>query len=200
MPLLKNRQADFSGPDFIPCVEYTVSYKDAFNLDYLYMLLYEWCIDQTFTKRGEDQDFPEVSYLQREHPQFGKEIWIRWRLERDSGSKFFKDYLDVDIHVVGLKDVELLIQGKKTKAHKGEIEFKVKSVLQLDPKKDWEKPFLKHFKTLWFRRIIGSKVGFHKAKLTNTTLDLQAAIKTYLKLPQFKPEAEARQFWAKKDT
>lgn len=199
MPLIKNRQASLSTPDHHPVAKYAIGYKDVFSFETLYMLLHEWLIDLGFTTREGDADFPEVMYLQRDNPQLGKEIWVRWRCTRDDG-KLFRHYLDIDIHVLGLKDVEVLSQGKKVKANKGEVEVAVQAVVHADPNGDWEKhALLKHLKKLIIYRLLRGRFGATKAKLNANAFDLQAAVRTYLKLPLYKPEPEARMFWPKRE-
>jgi len=199
MPLIKNRQAQFSGPDFANVSKFSITYKDVFNMDYLYTLLFEYLVEEGFVNRDDEQDFPEISYLQREHPQFGKELWIRWRLKRDE-SKMFRHYLDIDIHVLGLKDVEVLSQGKKIKANKGELEIAVSVTLAIDPDRDWEKnAFLKPLKHILIHRMLVSRIDTQKLKCVILGGDIQTVIKSYLKIPTYGAEPEGRAFWAKRE-
>lgn len=199
MPVIKNRANEFQGRDFAPVATYKVAYKDVFSLNYLYFLLHEWFVDEGWVNRDKDEEFPEVYYLQRDHPQSGQEIWVRWRLKKDAG-KLYRNYMDIDIHVMGLKDVEVLLNGQKVRANKGEVEIQVKAIAQTDPDKVWENhPFLKHFKSIILYRILGRNFSSQKAKLYGDAYDLQTAIKTYLRLQSYGGEPEARMFFAKKD-
>lgn len=198
MPELKHR---YEGLKRETVASYTVNYKDVFSLSYLYMLMHEWLCEQGWATRA-DEDFPEVQYLQKERPA-GREIWARWRLDKNpfpgSNQKFWWYMLDIDIHVLTLKEVELVVKDKKLKADKGEVEVNVVANLIIDKEKEWDKnPWLKPFKEFFLKKFMLKKKEQLKKQLYNEAYDLQEAIKHYLKLETFTEAVKGKEFWAKR--
>jgi len=194
---LKHR---FSGVEKIDTAKFTITYKDVFSLKYVYFLLHEWLVEQGYCSE-KDEQFPEMYYLQKENPAVGKEIWWRWRLGKQPAGavKFWRFMLDIDVHVLGLNDAEIMVKDKKIKVNKGEIEFQVASYVVYDVGKEWEKSsWLKPFKKVYVERVAKSKVSELKKELNTDVYRLQDALKTYLKLENLLPEKEGEGFWNKR--
>lgn len=192
----------FKGLEYSEAAKFTVNFKDVFSLKYIYMVLHEWLIEEGYATR-DDETFPEVYYLQKENPAFGKEIWWRWRMTKNpyapGKSKFWKFMMDIDVHVLGLGDAEVMVKDKKIKVNKGEIEFQVAAYILTDASKEWEdNAWLKPFKKIYLGRIAKSKKEELKRQLYNETYRLQDVIKTYFKLESFLPEKEGEAFWSKR--
>jgi len=123
----------YTGVEYKTVTKFVVNYKDVFIFEDLYVLMYEWLVSNGYASRS-DADFPERYYLDRTGAA-GKEVWIRWRCKKvpTAGTrKFWRFDLDIDIHVLGLKDVELVVQNKKMKANKGEVDVEVVANLIFD--------------------------------------------------------------------
>ena len=118
-PLITNRYTDVNAKEV---TWYVVNRKDIIHLDNIYLLMHEWLIEHGYVTRF-DQDFPEKYFLHKEGPA-GKEMWWRWRPSRYpmGNNKLWRFNLDIDAHVLTLKDGEAVIGGKKYKAHQGEVE------------------------------------------------------------------------------
>lgn len=177
-----------------------VTYKDVFSFSYLYKLTHEWIIDNGYAERG-DEKFPEVFFLQRDNPATGKEYWFRWRTKKEPQgvSKLFRYELDIDVHVLGLKEVEVAQQNKRFKADKGEVEVNVVGNLMIDYESAWEKhPILKKYKNFILYRLIKKKLEMHQLQVDKESKRFVDAIKTYLQLPTYMKEKEFGEFWAKK--
>lgn len=177
--------------------ESTISYKDVFLLKQIYTILHEWLIEEDYASRN-DEDFQEVCYIERKNPTAGDELWIRWRLSKSPDSKLYKYLLDIDFHILTMKEVELAHKGKKYKANKGELEIQIAARLQLDPEETIENsPLFKKFKDYYFQRLYKSRLAQHKNQLLHDSQRLQEAIKTYLKLETYFPEKEFGELHAK---
>ena len=173
-----------------------ITYNDVFSLKYLYTLMHEWFVDRGYASR-KDETFPETFYLQREAIS-GREVWVRWRLEREVGPKpsLWTLAFDIDIHVLFLKEVEVLIQGKKVKADKGEVEIEIRPFVIVDFSA-WEKqnPLWKFAKQVLLKRFYRRQRGAYEDEMVTDSFALQEAIKTYLKLETFGEVKPARRVW-----
>ncbi len=190
----------YTGVDKKKISSVKVNYKDVFSLSYMYKLMREWLIDNGYADRDEDK-FPEVFYLQKENPAFGKEIWARWRLKKepDPAAKLWRFDLDVDIHVLGLKEVEVTHQNKRIKADKGEVEVEIAAYIVYDYEKAWEKAtFLKPYAKFITDRLQKKKSVEFETKLGEESDRFRDAIKEYLQLPTYIPTKELGEFWQKK--
>lgn len=180
----------------------TIKYKDYFHMKLFYEMMHEWLVEEGWCTR-EDEKFKEVFYLQRESQTSGTELWIWWRLEkdpRDMGSKYYRYQLDIDIHVILMKDVEVVRNNMKFKIHNGEPEIKINARILLDYEHKWRNHwFLKHFHEAYKNRMMKGTISLHRRNLYRETYRLQEAIKTYLKLRTYLPEQEGQQFHINKD-
>jgi phytoene/squalene synthetase len=108
--------------------------------------------------------------------------------------------LDIDWHIVGLKDFDQIYDGKKFKANYGEVELKVFSRVIADWSGSWKKDRIaKSFRNVFFKRTMKAKMEIHKNLLHNDTQRLLDAAKTYLKLRTYSPEPELARFGWNKD-
>jgi hypothetical protein len=196
MPAIKHRYTDFD-KDYLEAARFKIKHKDYFSWKYLYTLIHEWLVEEGYAPR-EDQEFPEVLYLHREHQKAGNEIWVYWRLQKYPVIKnpFWRYDLDIDIHVVLMRDTEIMFQGKKYKVNWGEPEVKIWAKCIADYKREWEKsPIMAWLKKIFWRRIIKRDFEMHKKELYREAYRLQEAIKTYFKLSTYLPEIEGQKFY-----
>jgi hypothetical protein len=196
---LSHAYTDLSGQMLEVAFDHRIKYRDVFSMKYLYVIMHDWLCDQGWGSRS-DPAFPETFYLHRWTQNSGEEIWIYWRLRRSPPDDSYMEYrLDVDFHVIGLKDYDAIYDGKKFKSNYGEVEVKLFSKVVFDPKKTWDKDAIaKSFRPLFFRRIIKGKMEAHKKQLHYETYRFLDMIKVYLKLRTYHPEPElARWGWDK---
>jgi len=200
---IKHRLTDLKGR--VQIKKWNISIKDTYNLEYLYQLIRQWG-QQNGWAPNNDYEFKEVFYVQRDHPQFGKEMRIRWRWEKkpdggpekDKGALFWY-YIDLDYHMLGIKDVEINWRGQKIKAQKGEFELDCDAYLMIDPAGQWDKSILKPFRDLFIRRIVKSKFEFHKNEVNTAALKLRDFIFNYMKVTAYYPVKEGGEFFSKRD-
>jgi len=181
--------------------KFTVVYKDVYSWSYFYKLMHEWLLENGYCS-PDDQDFKEILYEHIDRP-FGAEIWLRWRLEKSETGPYkelFKYFLDINFHILGQKEVEVVSGGKKYKADKGELEVEAIAYLAQDPDKKVENHWLgKHFQDFVFKVFLKKKVKQHKKQLAYDMQRLNEAIKNYLKLEAYLPERELSEFYQKRD-
>ena len=198
MPKIRHRYTD-QDEQYLQAAEFKVKHKDYFNMKYLYVLMHEWLVEEGYATRV-DPDFPEIFYMHRETQKAGDEIWIYWRLTKHPvATKFWRWDLDVDMHIILLKDTEMVIGGTKYKVHWGEPEIKVWAKLVVDYDQAWRKhPFLGGILKPFWKRTIKNTMQRQKKELYREAYRFQEAIKTYLKLSTYLPERELQKFYTTK--
>jgi len=175
-----------------------IKHNDFFELKSLYMLLHEWLVEEGWAPRN-DANFPERLYLHRFTQQLGQELWVWWRLSKELNN-YYKWDLDIDWHIIGLKETEVMHDGVKYKANFGEVEFKVYAKMISDHKGEWRKHWLlKHFQNLYWKGIYWQDFQMHKIELLREVQRMFDAIKVYCKLKTYLPEPEGQRFYLKKD-
>jgi hypothetical protein len=158
---------------------------DIFNLKALYTMIHEWFVEEEYC---EDEDkFPEIYMRERITPKRGKEVLIFWRFHKKPfGVEFYNRTHDVLIKLIGIKDVEVMQEGKKFKLQRGSFEVKVWSQLEYDAKNEWRShSILKHFLEIFVNRIYKKEMEMHREELKVEVESLQNSIKEYLNLMRY---------------
>ncbi len=188
----------YTGLEYATITKYTINLKDIFHLDNLYLLMHEWLIEHGYATR-DDASFPEKYYLHKESGA-GKEVWWRWRPQRFplGENKLWRFDLDIDTHVLTLKDIEAVIAGKKYKAHQGEVEVNVVANLVRDPEKILEKSMFKDVKKMLYQRTWKQQREMLEKELYKEAFQFRDAINTFLKIETYLPTKEWPEFWPKR--
>lgn len=184
--------------DAVPPGGIKVKQEDYFSMKNLYSLIREWAMDEGWTTRDESV-FPEEFFFHREYTQ-GTELWIRWRFEKPAAPHvtYYKFMLDVDWHVLRLTPAEVSKNGKKYKADKGDCEVLIRGKVISDAQDTWKNhPILKHFETIFWKRIHKGIYGAYKRELYLQVNRLAEAVKNYMQISTYLPEEEGQQFWPK---
>jgi len=184
-----------SGRKFLEATYTRVKHRGFFHMKQLYTMIHEWLVENEYATRS-DADFPEEYYLFRENQESGDESWIWWRLEKvPTGNTYYRYVLDIDFHLLLMREAQVLHQGKKFKTNWGEVEIKIWAKLEGDYQGKWRKHFLlKHLEELFRKRIFKSSFEMHKNEFYREVYRLQNAIKEYLKLRTYLPEPEEKFF------
>ena len=173
---------------------FRVRHRDYFHLKNLYITLHEWLIEEGWATR-EEEDFGETLYLQRETQKSGNELWIWWRLDKEINS-YYKYILNIDYHVIMLREAEVMHQGQKFKTNWGEVELIIRAFVELDWKKQWRNHrMLSQIHGVWMRRIYKKSIDQHILTLYRDAYRLQQTAKTYCNMKTYLPEPEGDQFW-----
>lgn len=158
---------------------------DIFNLKAIYTMIHEWFVEEEFC---EDEDkFPEIYMRERINPKQGKEILVFWRFHKKPGGiTFYIRTFDVMFKFVGIKNVEVMQDGKKFKLQKGTFEMKVWAELEYDAEEKWRKhPILKHFLEIYVNRINKKEMEMHREQLKHDVDMLKNVVKDYLNLMKY---------------
>jgi len=184
----------------VKVTEWIIQVRDAYNLNYAYTMIHDWILEEGWGPR-DDMFFPETYYMQREHPTFGKEIWLRWRLTKNPPATkggLFTYMMDVDWKMLGVKDTEIAWKGQKIKADRSEFEVTCKANLLIDRKGEWKTWPFANIKELYTRRIMRQKIAMHKKSIYADAYRLRDLMMNYLKLETFMPTKETGEFFVKR--
>ena len=171
-----------------------IKHKDYFWCRYLYMMCHEWFIEHNYGSR-KDSDWPETMYLHRFTQKGGEEVWIWWRF-RKQFNKFIRYDFDVDWHIIGLESAEVVKDGKKFKANKGEAELKIYAKIIFDQSNKFKNnSLLKGLYDTFKERIYYKDILQHRKQLYHDVFEFKQALKTYFNLQNWLPEPEGHKFW-----
>lgn len=145
------------------------------NYTEVYTMLFNWLKDHNYS-------ITEKMYKEKLSGG-GKEILIEW----DAGKKvtdYFKYTINLNWHILGMKDAEVEIEGKKMKTNKGELEIVFKGTLVKDYEKRWEdKPIHKFMRGLYEEYIIRKTISEYESDLEDQTKELITDLKAFLRIP-----------------
>jgi hypothetical protein len=176
--------------------DFRVKFKDVFDMKNFYKMIHDWLIEYDWEDQKGDKDHFETYYLEKIGAKGEKEHVIWWRLEKiPSKNSYYKYILELLYHTVALKNTEIVVEGKKLKVNKGEIETKIRTYVELDYEGKWSHhPVLNMFKDIFRERIFKADLESHKRELYRESFILQGAMKKYLKLKGFLPEYRLEPF------
>ena len=167
-----------------------IKFKDNFHLKNTYYMMYDWLCKENWATR-KDNDFPEVFVGQNEAALGGVEAWWSWRPERVINS-YIKWKMDIDTHIILIREVEVMKDGKKYKTNWGEIEIHMHAWVVPDWQGKWVKhPILKHFADVYMRRIQKATLTSERDQLRREAYRYREAIKEFLELNKNLPESES---------
>ncbi len=167
---------------------FRVKYRDIFSMKNLYKFIHEWILD----KDWKDPKQHETFYGQKTE-KGASEYWIWWDVSKDS-SKYIKYKLRIKFHIIGMASTEIMHEGKKFKAEKGEVEMTFLSWVELS-EGEWKKHWLlKHFPDMYKNRIFHTNLEDHKRLLYREIYQLQGLVKKYLNMKGFLPELKLEPF------
>lgn len=169
--------------------QFSLNFKHVFSLEFLYKRLHEWLVEEGYCGSGDK--WIERLYLERIDGGGGKQIWIWWRTDKQHTNSFFKFYLDVDFHILGLKKEEIIVNGTKVGTNKGECEVFVTAKMELDPNKQWNKNFIlknPYVQNFYLNRMYKSQIEAAEDQLVKDAARLLGAIKQYYQLESWLPE------------
>ena len=190
-------------PDSVKIPQFKVKFNDVYHLKNLYIMMHEYLGEEgwfgslgkgmSYVHRDIESLYSE-KFFQKGLHRGGKEMWVYWRLWKFAEGKysgFFRNQIDVDMHMVYTQDIEIMHHGKKMKVQKGEIELFIRPKLELDYANEWgDHWFLKHFKKLYIDRIMSQEVAKREKELWREAYRFQGKIKKFLNLRIFIPVPE----------
>ncbi len=128
----------------------------------------------------------EYSIAEKEYSEKAKgdskEIEIKWEASRKV-TDYFKYQMKVEWRILGMKDVEVVKDGKKSKKNSGTLEIKFVSVLIKDYQDKWsDTPFLKFLRGVYDKFVISDAIGEQEGKLEGEMSEAVNQTKAFLVL------------------
>lgn len=161
----------------------SIKYSDVFSMKELYNFIRDWLLEKGYTTESSEK-WMETYYYENISQTSGKDMFITWRTEKDSQSKFIKFHLHIDYRVIAMKDIETTYKGKKVKAQKGEVEIIFTGFLEQDPKGEFEKgsfltkPLMQFFE----KRMYKSNIEEIKKGIIMDMKELHEKTKNFLEM------------------
>ncbi len=156
-------------------------YKEKFtqvgywNYTEVYTMLYNWIKDRGY-------NITEKQYKEKLSGS-SKEVIILWEAKKKV-TDYFLYKLELDWHILGMKDAEVEIDGKKTKMNKGELEIVFKGTIVKDYEKRWEdRPFYKFLRGVYENYVIRTTIDEYEEDLEDDAKELISDIKAFLRIP-----------------
>lgn len=155
-----------------------VKHKGYWNFSDLYNFCFDFLKDEGYTVE-------EKAYTEK-ITNAGKEIIIEWEAKKKV-TDYFKNHLDVDWHILGMKDAEVEREGKKETTNKGEVKLTIEGMLERDYEDKWEnRPFWKFLRGIYEKYIIRTTVDEYEDRLTDVGVKFVDEIKSFLQLSTVK--------------
>ncbi len=173
-----------------------IIYKEVFVMKYLYVMMHEWLMEYGYKDESGDLNhkYIEELYLERRLPTkaggIDKELRIWWRsLKTPNNSSYYRWRINIYMNVINMSDAEIVHNGEKMKAQKGEISLKINSSVEMDYDRKWEKhPILKNFHQFFVNNIFKKELEEQKKRLYRDVYRFHGAIKNFLEQKYFVPE------------
>ena len=168
--------------------------KGNFHFKYLYMHAYDWIKEYDWESYTGDDKVEEM-YGEEHEPGPVRKIWIWWRLQKSDpigvakGSHYFRSFMNVTFLGFGIKNVDVVKDGKKISCQNGEINILIKPWIELDYGNKWANhPILKNFHTLYKERLIKNDIQKREVALLKEAYLFHGMLKKLLELYTFGDE------------
>jgi hypothetical protein len=148
--------------------------KGYFNFADLYNFCFDWLKDEGYS-------VAETEYTEK-LSSFGKEIMIKWEAKKKV-TDYYRNSIQVEWHILGMKDAEVERDGKKESTNKGEIKISVGADLETDYEEKWEaKPFWKFMRGVYDKYIIRTTTDEYEDRLSGQGEEYVKDIKAFLQI------------------
>lgn len=149
--------------------EFRVRHVGILDLKYFYRDVKRW-----MDHNGYDKPFNEDVYDVQEFPDGAQTINLFWSAIKTK-TKYFHYQITIKWILVGVKQVEIEYDGKKSKRFKGDFDMKIgSSIIKKGPKGDMRR--------IWERFVNPQRLDDHILDLYKKTNDLREFMKDYFEL------------------
>jgi len=155
-------------------VDKKITYNGAFDFKDAYSFFYTLFSDWGY-------GITEKTYSEKNKGE-SKDIDVSWECSRKFDD-YFKANVKIDWKILGLKSVEIMKDGKKEKAHMGNVEVKIKGILVSDYEDKWTgTPLFKFLRGVYDKFISKTVREGYKDKIEEEAEDAANQIKAFLVL------------------
>jgi hypothetical protein len=145
------------------------------NYGDVYAMLYGWLKDNGY-------NVTENVYKEKLSGA-GKEVIIDWDANKKV-TDYFKFTMNLNWHILMMKDAEVEIDGKKVKTNKGELEIGFKGFIVKDYEGRWEdNPFHKFLRGIYDGYVIRKTIDEYEGDIQEETKAIISDLKAFLRIP-----------------
>ncbi len=189
----------------VPDAPIKLKYKDIFDLSAFYEACFYFLREYGWyaTTGSPDDDAHtyneayETHYFEQHLPGGVKNITYYWRLQKPAPDGSMLHYhFDFNVQIIALGNTEIIRDGNKIKANKGEIGMEMVAYIEEKYKselggKRWFKPI----QDIFNKRIYKSTIDQRKRELYREVYVFQNFIKQWFKLKRYLPYEETKSFY-----
>jgi hypothetical protein len=156
-------------------VKEKADYTGFFNFTGMYSYAYNWL------KNDEGYDVTEEKYSEKVSGN-KRDITVEWKCSKDM-SDYYKIELKIRFVVTGLTEVDVEVDGKKTRTNQGKVEVEIKGTLIVDPDSTWDSsPSYKFFRDIYNKYIIPSRTKDMRSRTFGIVANFKDSLKSYLEI------------------
>ncbi len=158
----------------------TVTFKDVCVITALYDLMHFWVVEHDWQPRFGHQEgsIETMFYVNRANPKImNYNIW--WRLQKKINAQI-RFVMNIDFIGLGISQVEVVWQGKKYKAYKGEFTFNLNGAVEIDPEGKWKKSrIVSKFSDYLIKKLLRQNMIDYRNELIREMTEFQGFIKSF---------------------
>lgn len=152
----------------------SIKQKGYWNFTELYNFCFGWLEDEGYSLK-------EKEYTEKVSAA-GKEVILKWEASKKI-TDYFKNLIEVNWHILGMKDAEIEREGKKESTNKGEVKITIKANIVRDYEDSWEKkPLWKFMRGIYEKYIIRTTIEEYEDRLESKAKTFVSEIKTFLQI------------------
>jgi len=187
-------------PDFMKITTLKLKVRDVFSAKDTVRVIEEWLKENHYVDQEGGEDY-ETLYT---HAIRGGgavlDAWFWWRVIKyptgtTKDTAYLRYRINLDMHFLGdANEVEVMHKGKKVKLNKGEIEFNITPIVEIDFRDEWKKSgILGLAHDIFKKKIYKKEIDNHVELLMTDTYKLQNMLKQWFNLESVMPEETVSQ-------
>lgn len=176
-------ESDYKSTTTVPVLKVQFKYKAVFNLSRLYEVMVEWMNDNGYYGPFGGTNYIEKKFIQEVSGGM-KNLFFTLEGEQPAKNDLLVRVLNLDAICIALADTELVQQGHKFKAVKGEITLTINGTLKYDPDGLWKKApkFLQSFYGVIRKRWLKSLLEQEILNFSKEIYELNDTLKKFVEL------------------
>ena len=174
--------------------KWELEFEDVAHFKEFYRMTHEFLIENDWSDPEGGENF-EYFYFERTYPGGGpKEHRAWWRVHYvPNQSQYVRYFMKLDYRTLNMRQVEVVVDGKKYKTWKGGVTIYCDAYVQLDYQNKWKNHwFLKNFDRFFRKRIYKQYWEGHKRECYKKCYELNREMKKFFQVKS--PVKEPRLF------
>ncbi len=157
-----------------------VTFKHTCVIKALYDLMHFWVVEHDWTPLfgKTDGSLETMFYVNKVTPTL-KNYNIWWRIQKKINNHV-RFVMNIDFIGLGISSVEVVWQGKKYKASKGEFTFTLSGAVEIDPTGEWKNSkIVSQFSDYLVKNLLRQNMLDYRDELRREMMEFQAFIKNF---------------------